>query len=64
MTVARMKSMPTDDDAFGSGRIRVDGRGEFPSYLLQVKAPSESKGEWISHKRICDDAGVGGRPST
>lgn len=50
MTVARMKSMPTDDDAFGSGRIRVDGRGEFPSYLLQVKAPAESKGEWDLYK--------------
>lgn len=34
-TVARMKSIPTDDDAFGKGRIRADGRGEFPSYLLQ-----------------------------
>ncbi len=31
-TVARMKSIPTDDDAFGSGSIRADGRGEFPSY--------------------------------
>src|SRR6202034_454002 len=50
MTVARMKSLPTDDDAFGSGRIRVDGRGEFPSYLLQVKAPAESKGEWDLYK--------------
>jgi branched-chain amino acid transport system substrate-binding protein len=50
MTVARMKSMPTDDDAFGAGRIRVDGRGEFPSHLLQVKAPSESSGEWDLYK--------------
>ena len=50
MTVARMKSMPTDDDAFGTGRIRMDGRGEFPSYLLQVKTPSESKGEWDLYK--------------
>jgi branched-chain amino acid transport system substrate-binding protein len=50
MTVARMKSMPTDDDAFGTGRIRIDGRGEFPSYLLQVKTPSESKSEWDLYK--------------
>jgi branched-chain amino acid transport system substrate-binding protein len=50
MTVARMKSMPTDDDAFGAGRIRTDGRGEFPSYLLQVKTPAESKGEWDLYK--------------
>jgi branched-chain amino acid transport system substrate-binding protein len=45
-TVAKMKSIPTDDDAFGKGAIRADGRGEFPSYLLQVKTPAESKSEW------------------
>lgn len=45
-TVARMKGIPTDDDAFGKGRIRADGRGEFPAYLLQVKTPKESTGEW------------------
>ncbi len=41
-----MKSIPTEDDAFGKGSIRADGRGEFPSYLLQVKTPAESKSEW------------------
>ncbi len=45
-TVARMKAMPTDDDAFGHGRIREDGRGLFPAYLFQVKSPSESHGPW------------------
>ena len=45
-TVARMKSMPTDDDAFGKGGIRADGRGEFPGYLWLVKKPSESKMAW------------------
>lgn len=45
-TVARMKSIPTEDDAFGKGSIRADGRGVFPSYLLQVKKPAESKSEW------------------
>jgi branched-chain amino acid transport system substrate-binding protein len=49
-TVARMKSLPTDDDAFGKGMIRADGRGEFPSYLLQVKTPAESTGEWDLYK--------------
>ena len=43
-TVAHMKSMPTDDDCFGAGRIREDGRKIHPSYLLQVKTPAESKG--------------------
>jgi hypothetical protein len=48
----RMKSISTDDDAFGKGRIRVDGRGEFPSYLLQMKIPAESKGGWDLYKLI------------
>jgi branched-chain amino acid transport system substrate-binding protein len=42
--VARMKAMPTDDDAFGHGSIRSDGRGLFPAYLFQVKSPKESRG--------------------
>jgi branched-chain amino acid transport system substrate-binding protein len=43
--VARMKAIPTDDDAFGAGRIRADGRGEFPAYLFHVKPPS-TPGGW------------------
>jgi branched-chain amino acid transport system substrate-binding protein len=50
--VARMKSIPTDDDAFGAGRVRADGRGEFPAYLFQVKTPAESKGEWDLYKFV------------
>jgi branched-chain amino acid transport system substrate-binding protein len=42
--VARMKAMPTDDDAFGPGRIREDGRKLHPAYLMQVKTPAESRG--------------------
>ena len=44
--VARMKAMPTDDDAFGQGRVREDGRKIHPSYLFEVKAPGESRGPW------------------
>jgi branched-chain amino acid transport system substrate-binding protein len=44
--VAAMKAMPTDDPLFGKGTIREDGRKIHPMYLLQVKAPAESKGEW------------------
>jgi branched-chain amino acid transport system substrate-binding protein len=51
-TVAKLKSIPTDDDAFGPGRIRADGRGEFPAYLFQVKSKQESKGEWDIYKLI------------
>jgi len=35
--VARMKAMPTDDDCFGPGRIREDGRALHPRYLLEAK---------------------------
>jgi len=41
-----MKHMPTDDDAFGPGLIRPDGRKIHPAYLFQVKTPAESRGEW------------------
>jgi branched-chain amino acid transport system substrate-binding protein len=41
--VALMKRMPTDDDAFGQGTIRADGRKIHPSYLLLVKRPAESR---------------------
>jgi branched-chain amino acid transport system substrate-binding protein len=44
--VERLKAMPTDDDCFGQGVIRVDGRKVHPSYLWRVKKPSESKGPW------------------
>ena len=50
--VARMKAMPTDDDAFGPGRIREDGRTLHPTYLFQAKSPAESKGEWDGLKLV------------
>ncbi len=45
-TVARMKAMPTDDDCFGKGMIREDGRKLHPCYLFRVKTPAESKKPW------------------
>jgi len=51
-TVARMKAMPTEDDAFGKGSIREDGRGVFPAYLFEVKTPAESKAPWDCYKLI------------
>jgi len=50
--VAAMKAMPTDDPLFGRGRIREDGRKLHPMYLLQVKSPEESKGDWDFYKVI------------
>ena len=51
-TVAQMKAMPTDDDAFGPGSIRADGRKIHPSYLWEVKTPAESKGPWDYYKAL------------
>jgi branched-chain amino acid transport system substrate-binding protein len=51
-TVARMKAMPTDDDAFGSGTIRPDGRKLHPSYLFEVKKPEESRGPFDYYKLL------------
>jgi branched-chain amino acid transport system substrate-binding protein len=42
-TVAAMKAMPTDDDCFGHGSIRADGRTIHPCYLLKVKSPAASR---------------------
>ncbi len=48
--VAAMKAMPTDDDCFGKGMIRADGRKIHPSYLFAVKTPQESKYEGDVYK--------------
>ncbi len=44
--VEAMKRLPTDDDAFGPGSVRADGRKLHPTYLFQAKAPAESKAPW------------------
>jgi branched-chain amino acid transport system substrate-binding protein len=50
--VARMKAMPTDDDCFGQGSIRPDGRKVHPAHLFEVKKPEESKGPWDYYKLL------------
>jgi branched-chain amino acid transport system substrate-binding protein len=50
--VARMKAMPTDDDCFGKGSIREDGRVLHPSYLFEAKKPSESTNSWDGLKLL------------
>jgi branched-chain amino acid transport system substrate-binding protein len=50
-TVARMKKIPTDDDCFGKGYIRVDGRGVFPAYLFEVKKPTQPEG-WDLYRLV------------
>ncbi|MCO6417546.1 ABC transporter substrate-binding protein [Siccirubricoccus sp. KC 17139] len=62
-TVARMKAMPTDDDAFGPGSIRADGRKLHPAYLFEVKKPEESRGAFDYYKLLqTTDAAAAARP--
>jgi branched-chain amino acid transport system substrate-binding protein len=62
-TVARMKAMPTDDDCFGPGTIRADGRALHPVYLYEVKSPAESKYAWDYYKLLATTpASEGFRP--
>ncbi len=51
-TVTRMKAMPTDDDCFGPGTIRADGRCLHPVYLYEVKRPAESKYPWDYYRLL------------
>jgi len=62
-TVARMKAIPTEDDCFGPGTIRADGRCIHPVYLYEVKKPSESKYAWDYYKLLATTpAAEGFRP--
>lgn len=47
-----MKRMPTDDDCFGPGTLRADGRKIHPSYLFEVKSPAESRGPGDVYKLL------------
>lgn len=51
-TIARMKALPTEDDCFGPGTIREDGRKIHPSYLWEVKKPSESRYAYDYYKPV------------
>ncbi|SHE53000.1 amino acid/amide ABC transporter substrate-binding protein, HAAT family (TC 3.A.1.4.-) [Modicisalibacter ilicicola DSM 19980] len=43
---AQMAETPVDDMFASDGRIREDGRMVHDMYLVEVKSPSESEGEW------------------
>ena len=47
---AKMRSMPVNDFMGKNVKIREDGRVMRDAYLLQVKAPAESKGPWDYYK--------------
>jgi branched-chain amino acid transport system substrate-binding protein len=50
--MAAMQRLPADDDAFGKGAVRVDGRAIHDFHLFQVKAPADSKGRWDDYRLI------------
>jgi branched-chain amino acid transport system substrate-binding protein len=50
--VAKMKEIPTDDDVFGPGRIREDGRKIHDMYLFQVKKKAESTSPWDLYRLL------------
>jgi len=47
-----MKDTPINDMFAKNGKIREDGRMVHDMYLMQVKAPAESKGEWDLFKLV------------
>ena len=49
--MAEWKGKPIKD-FFGQGQIRPDGRYAHDMYLMEVKQPKESKGEWDYYKLI------------
>jgi branched-chain amino acid transport system substrate-binding protein len=52
-----MKRMPTEDDCFGRGLIRPDGRTIHNAYLFEVKSPAESKQSWDLWKLLATTPG-------
>ncbi len=52
VVVEQMKKMPGQDDLFGKGQVRQDGRYLHNMYLFAVKTPQESKGGWDYERLI------------
>jgi branched-chain amino acid transport system substrate-binding protein len=44
--IAKMRELPVNDFFAKNGVVREDGRMVHDMYLLQMKTPAESKGEW------------------
>ncbi|HTP83616.1 MAG TPA: ABC transporter substrate-binding protein [Alphaproteobacteria bacterium] len=44
--IAKMREMPVDDAFAQGGKLRPDGRMVHDVYLVQIKSPAESHGEW------------------
>ena len=50
--MAAMRAIPTEDDAFGRGAVRIDGRVIHDFHLFQVKTPAQSHGDWDVYRLI------------
>jgi branched-chain amino acid transport system substrate-binding protein len=50
--IAKMKATPVNDFMTKNGVIRADGRVVRDMYILQVKTPTESTGEWDLEKVV------------
>ncbi|HJT07924.1 MAG TPA: ABC transporter substrate-binding protein [Stellaceae bacterium] len=50
--VAKMRALPINDFFAHNGKLREDGRMVHDMYLMQVKTPAESKGEWDLYKLL------------
>ena len=50
--MAKMKSTKVNDFFAKNGVVRPDGRMVHDMFLMQVKSPSESKGEWDYYKQV------------
>jgi branched-chain amino acid transport system substrate-binding protein len=44
--IAKMRETPVKDAFTDNGKLRTDGRMVHDVYLVQIKSPEESKGEW------------------
>lgn len=50
--MARMREMPIELFDGATGTLRPDGRVVYETYVMQVKTPEESRGEWDLLKQI------------
>jgi branched-chain amino acid transport system substrate-binding protein len=50
--MAKMRATPVDDMYVHGGTLREDGRLLHPMYLVEIKRPNESRGEWDYYKVI------------
>ncbi len=50
--IAKMREMPVNDAFASGGKLRPDGRMVHDVYLVQIKSPAESKGEWDLLKTV------------